>query len=422
MAYDSLKTKPANYGGLFTPPKISDVYKSLFPGVTPTPSGTVPFSSVTRTLPGSGDTYESPVVAPTVTPTPTKSTAIVPPSVETPSTQTLDYSKYTDPVTGKVLSPAEYANMLAQRATAGAIPAYAGDSATQGPQTTEQLTQTARDLNNNRNDIATGETDPYKSASKSGIAYNPTEMAAIEKAYAGIYDPALKDVFAKLESKQKEEADAAALKNDLAKMAKQHEYDIDLKSIVSSGNSNQMTDNERAAQTLFQCNPIVKDYNTVVNQKNTIDRLISNGVGGPADVSAIFTFMKALDPNSVVRESEYDKAAASGNLFQGAWTKFNGYFKDKGGILPENVRQEFQNLIKQKLVAQGASYKNLAERTKEIAKRQGMNPDNVVIDFTGGLLDEAPKVTLIKDGQSFDASDLSADELKQALADGYVQQ
>ena len=186
-------------------------------------------------------------------------------------------------------------------------------------------------------------------------------------------------------------------------MAKQHEYDVELKRIGTNGTNNQMTDNERAAQTLFQGNQIVKDYNTVVNQKNTIDKIVANGVGGPADVSAIFTFMKALDPNSVVRESEYDKAAASGNLFQGVWTKFNGYFKDKGGFLPDNVRQEFQNLINQKLAAQGMSYKNLADRTREIAKRQGMNPDNVVIDFSGALA-PGPIVTA-PDGQTVEITD-----------------
>jgi len=172
-------------------------------------------------------------------------------------------------------------------------------------------------------------------------------------------------------------------------MAVQFEYDKKLKSIGSGGGSgtgsNQMTDNERAAQTLFQNNPIVKDYNTVVNQKNTIDKIITGGVGGPADVSAIFTFMKALDPNSVVRESEFDKAAKSGNLFQGIYSKFNGYFKDKGGFLPPNVQSEFQNLINQKLAAQTMTYNNLANQTREIAKRQGLNPSNVVIDFSGGI-------------------------------------
>lgn len=415
-----------------SPTKLSDIFKGLAPrnpaspfvgaGAAPSPfmfassnpapiAPGVPTSQVVRTLPNGQGSYASPVIAqPTAPAAPSPAPVIPPPPAPAAASAAapvvapggVDYSRYTDPATGRVLSPQEYANMLATRIQGGSIPNYAGNAITQGPQTTAQLTSTATDLNNERNDMAVGATDPYKVASKSGVAYSPTDLAAIEKAYAGIYDPAIKDVFAKLETKQKEDASALEQKNKLAQMAKQHEYDVALKSIGTSGSSNQMTDNERAAQTLFQNNPIVKDYNTVVNQKNTIDKLVQNGVGGPGDVATIFTFMKALDPTSVVRESEYDKAAASGNLFQGIWARFNGYFKDKGGILPENVRLEFQNLINQKLAAQGMSYNNLADRTREIAKRQGMNPDNVVIDFSGavtgptGLLVTAPDNTQVE--------------------------
>ncbi len=395
-----------------TPMKLSDILKDgrnplSYLGTMPQPSSplsflsqsapigpAVPTTQVTRTLPVTGETYQSPVISQPTTPVAPKPAPTVPQSPVPQST--VDYSKYTDPTTGKVLSPQEYANMLASRVSGGSVPNYAGNALTQGPQTSAQLTSTATDLNNQRNDIATGTTDPYKTASKSGIAYSPADMAAIEKAYAGIYDPAIKDVFAKLEARQKEDDSARELKNQLYLQAQKHKNDIELKNI--GGSSNQMTDNERAAQALFQGDPIVKNYNTVVNQKNTIDSIIKNGVGGPADVASIFTFMKALDPASVVRESEYDKAAASGNLFQGIWTRFNGYFKDKGGILPQNVQQEFQNLINQKLTAQGGSYKNYADQTREIARRQGMNPDNVVINFTRGVL--SPSL-----GQIVDAPD-----------------
>ena len=226
MAYQSLKPKPISYKSL-TLPKMSDIYNST--------SSNIPFVDVTRTLPNGGGSYEAPVVNQT---TPPIVTPNIPPSVQQPPAQqssSVDYSKYTNPTTGQVMSPQEYANFMAQRATAGSVPNYAGDSLIKGPQTTEQLMGTATDLNNQRNDIAVGQTDPYNAASKSGIAYSPTEMAAIEKAYAGIYDPVLKDVFAKLDKKAKEEAEASALKNDLAKMAQQHKYDIALKTTPAGG-------------------------------------------------------------------------------------------------------------------------------------------------------------------------------------------
>lgn len=231
------------------PSKISDIFKgynpqtALAPFLNPlsqnftppvNPIGPVPTTAITRTLPVSGETYQSPVISQPTVPVAPK----VAPVVTSPQSPTgavgLDYSKYTDPTTGKVLSPQEYANMLAQRVSGGSVPNYVGNALTQGPQTTPQLMSTATDLNNERNDIAVGATDPYGAASKSGIAYSPTEMTAIEKAYAGIYDPALKDVFSKLDKKQKDDAAALDLKNQLALQAQKHKDDISLKQTPTS--------------------------------------------------------------------------------------------------------------------------------------------------------------------------------------------
>lgn len=145
--------------------------------------------------------------------------------------------------------------------------------------------------------------------------------------------------------------------------------------------NNQITDNERALMSQFRGEQIVKDYNTILSQKGTIDNYIQNGVGGPADLALVFSFMKGLDPNSVVRETEYANAAKSGNIFQGAFAKFNGYFKEKGGILPDSVKSEFQNLVNLKLKTQENLYTNVVNSYKGIAERQGLNPSNVVIDY-----------------------------------------
>lgn len=69
-------------------------------------------------------------------------------------------------------------------------------------QTTEEAIAQARKIGNTRNDIAVGETDPYKVASQSGIAYTPAELSAIENAYKGVYDPALDTALAKVQDKQ----------------------------------------------------------------------------------------------------------------------------------------------------------------------------------------------------------------------------
>ncbi len=223
----------------FTPnKKISDIFNSLTPVTRTLPNGGGTYQAATTAQgPVAGPIFQGPVAGPAPVSTPVATQPVVAsrpvqqtqPTQNAPVTSALDYSKYTDPVTGQVMTPQQYADFLAKRVTGGSVPNYAGDALTQGPQTTQQLTSTATDLNNQRNDIATGTTDPYKAASASGIAYSPTELAAIEKAYAGIYDPALKDVFSKLDQKQKEDASALELKNQLALQAQKHKDDISLK-------------------------------------------------------------------------------------------------------------------------------------------------------------------------------------------------
>ena len=150
---------------------------------------------------------------------------------------------------------------------------------------------------------------------------------------------------------------------------------------VSEPNMNQMTDNERAFFGQFRGEPIVKDFNTTLNKKQSVDAILENGIGGPADLALVFEFMKGLDPTSVVRESEYDAAAKSGNIFSGIYAKFNGYLKPEGGILPEAVKKEFGNIVNSKLEVTRQQYDNVASEYRRIAEAQGLNPDNVVISY-----------------------------------------
>lgn len=187
------------------------------------------------------------------------------------------------------------------------------------------------------------------------------------------------------------------------------------------GFNNQMTDNERAFFGQFRSEPIVKNYNEVVNKKLSVDAIVDRGVGGPADLALVFEFMKALDPTSVVRESEYDTAAKSGNIFAGAFARFNGYFKEEGGFLPENVQQEFSNLVDKKLAVAQRQYDTVADQYSEIAQRQGLNPDNVVLRYDNAL--EAPGDPALREqaaqqGYDYDAmvgDGLSDEEIRAAL-------
>jgi len=113
----------------------------------------------------------------------------------------------------------------------------------------------------------------------------------------------------------------------------------------------------------FDKSDIVDNFVQVQNKVESVREIIDAGVGGPGDLALIFEFMKALDPRSVVRESEYAAASRSGNIFLGVWAQFNGYFKAEGGVLPPNVKESFYKLIQIKYEAAVKQYMNLYTET-----------------------------------------------------------
>jgi hypothetical protein len=66
---------------------------------------------------------------------------------------------------------------------------------------------------------------------------------------------------------------------------------------------------------------------------------------GVGDMSAIFAYMKMLDENSVVRESEFQSAQSTSGLYQSLLTKYNQL--KAGNMLSPTQRAEFMNLANQ---------------------------------------------------------------------------
>lgn len=79
--------------------------------------------------------------------------------------------------------------------------------------------------------------------------------------------------------------------------------------------------------------------------------------GGIADISAVFSFMKALDPTSVVREGEFAVTANAGGLYDRLQTKMEGY-KD-GDLLPDAVKREMYAVATELMNSYTNSYDQL---------------------------------------------------------------
>lgn len=251
--------------------------------------------------------------------------ATTPPANGNAPASPLDYSKYLNPATGRPYTPKEYADKIASRAGAGSVPSYAVDAIENPNMSAEELTRRARLLNNERNDIAVGETDPYKLGAKSDMKYNAEELAAIEKAQAGIYDPAINDVFAKIEARQKADEEEAQAQRDIDKSERdlanaltledaKFRHDAALKSIggsIANGDYNLTSKQQTALMNItnkYSSDATINQGLQAIQIKNLTKAINADPKSAGNQLIALYTLVKNLDPNSAVREGELDLA------------------------------------------------------------------------------------------------------------------
>ena len=106
------------------------------------------------------------------------------------------------------------------------------------------------------------------------------------------------------------------------------------------------------------------------------------------DLALIFNFMKMLDPGSTVREGEFATAEQAGPLPTRLVALYNKV-ATKDGRLEAEQRKDFVDRAGLIMGTQQLKHEQLEEQFKAIAKRQGWDPRNVVIDFVG---DDRPSV------------------------------
>ncbi len=148
----------------------------------------------------------------------------------------------------------------------------------------------------------------------------------------------------------------------------------------------------------------VKEFKAVQIATDSFKGILDSGVKGPADLALVFKFMKALDPNSVVRESEFDAAAGSGSMFKGAWTKFNGKF-DEGQFLSDEIRNDFLRITQEALKSKKKGYDAEVSRFGALADKSGVDRDFVIFDYSEGIEDILAQPRTVQEGTP--ASELS---------------
>lgn len=128
-----------------------------------------------------------------------------------------------------------------------------------------------------------------------------------------------------------------------------------------------------------------KEFITVGDSYNMV-REVAKNPDAAGDLSMIFAFMKMLDPNSVVREQEFANAQNAAGVPDRIRNQYNKVVS--GERLNPTQRAEFIGQAKNLFNARKARQDVITKRYTEMAKRNGVNPDDVVGDLSVLMPDE----------------------------------
>ena len=127
-----------------------------------------------------------------------------------------------------------------------------------------------------------------------------------------------------------------------------------------------------------------KAYNESLRLNSVIKDSAAAGTGA-GDLALINTFMKMLDPGSVVRESEFAQAQDTAGLVSKLAASLGRV--QSGQVLVPAQREEFARLAEKYMTAAGVNEKKVRDSLGFIVKSYGLNPDNVF----GTMAKEVPK-------------------------------
>lgn len=121
-----------------------------------------------------------------------------------------------------------------------------------------------------------------------------------------------------------------------------------------------------------------KEFVTVRDAHAQIDRL-AQSPSAASDVALIYSFMKILDPNSVVRETEYataQNAAGVPDQIRNVWNRILA-----GERLNPTQRADFVAQARTVYGTRKQSYDQMRSQFAAIAKRKNLDPRDTMIEF-----------------------------------------
>jgi len=157
---------------------------------------------------------------------------------------------------------------------------------------------------------------------------------------------------------------------------------IDKETRLPQGPSIRVDTGLTRGQTFSNENTLRDEYTTQTAPFRTISdaykKIMSTADNGAGDMSLLYQYVKLLDPNSVVRESEFATAAASGSFGERVQGEVNRILS--GQRMAPSLRQSFRNEATNIYNNQRNSTEQTAERYRGLAESYGLNPTRVVVE------------------------------------------
>ena len=105
---------------------------------------------------------------------------------------------------------------------------------------------------------------------------------------------------------------------------------------------------------------------------------------GASDIAMVYSFMKMLDPTSVVREGEFATAENAGGVPQQIQSMYNRVLD--GQRLSPEVRKEFMQQADRQYQEQFSTYKQIQTTYKNLAQQYELDPAKVAPDLDYGVM------------------------------------
>lgn len=121
-------------------------------------------------------------------------------------------------------------------------------------------------------------------------------------------------------------------------------------------------------------NPIKKQFDTISAANQKIEAAIKRGTAA-GDVAAIFSFMKVLDPGSVVREGEQATASNAAGIPDRTRNLYNRALE--GVKLGDEQREDFLQTSRELFKAEQNLFSSNINRLNRVAENRGLNRENV---------------------------------------------